>query len=115
MAYRETGYLPLLDAAKRVAVYYLTNMRSDYVPYWDFDAPNIPNTSRDSSAAAITLSALVQLSELETNLPDSATLRAGAQNILESLGSTNYFAQGTTSKGIFLHGTGEPPPSPIPK
>ncbi|HEY3931432.1 MAG TPA: glycoside hydrolase family 88 protein, partial [Verrucomicrobiae bacterium] len=109
MAYRETGFLPFLDAANRTANYYLTNVPSDFVPYWDFDAPDIPNAPRDSSSAAITLSALVQLSQLVTNMQDSATLWAGAHNILESLGSTNYLAQGTTSKGILLHGTGEPP------
>ena len=115
MAYRETGYLPFLDAAKRVGVYYLTNAPSDYVPYWDFQAPDIPNAPRDSSAAAITLSALVQLSQLETNMQDSATLWAGAHHIFESLASTNYLAQGTASKGILLHGTGEPPQFPSPE
>ncbi len=115
MAYRETHYLPFLDAARRVAIYYLTNTPSDYVPYWDFDAPDIPNAPRDSSAAAITLSALVQLSQLETNMQDSATLWAGAHNILESLASTNYLAQGTTSSGVLLHGTGEPPQFPSPE
>jgi hypothetical protein len=115
MAYRETGYAPFLDAAKRVASYYLTNVPADYVPYWDFDAPDIPNAPRDSSAAAITLSALVQLSQLVTNMQDSATFWAGAHNILESLGSTNYLAEGTTSSGILLHGTGEPPQFPDPE
>ncbi len=115
MAYRETGFLPFLDAAKRTANYYLTNVPSDFVPYWDFDAPDIPNAPRDSSSAAITLSALVQLSQLVTNMQDSATLWTGAHNILESLGSTNYLAQGTTSRGILLHGTGEPPQFPSPE
>lgn len=109
MAYRETGYLPFLSAAGEVADFYLTNVPSDYVPYWDFDAPNLPNAPRDSSTAAITLSALVQLSQLATNMQDSATFWAGAHNILESLGSTNYLARGTTSSGILLHGTGNPP------
>lgn len=115
MAYRETGYLPFLSAADEVADYYITNAPSDYVPYWDFDAPNLPTAPRDSSAAAITLSALVQLCQLETNMQDSAKLWAEAHNILESLGSTNYLAKGTTSKGIILHGTGEPPNFPSPE
>ena len=115
MADRETGYLPFLDAAGRVSNYYLTNVPPDYVPYWDFDAPDIPNAPRDSSSAAITLSALVQLSQLATNMQDSAAFWAGAHNILESLASTNYLAQGTTSSGILLHGTGEPPQFPDPE
>ena len=48
-------------------------------------------------------------------MQDSATLWAGAHNILELLGSTNYLAQGTTSSGILLHGTGEPPQFPGPE
>jgi hypothetical protein len=115
MAYRETGYAPFLNAAKGLAGYYLANVPSDYVPYWDFDAPDIPDAPRDSSAAAITLSALVQLSQLVTNMQDSATFWNGAHNILESLGSTNYLAQRTTSSGILLHGTGEPPQSFAPE
>lgn len=39
---------------------------------------------------------------------------AGAHNILESLGSTNYLAQGATSSGILLHGTGNTPLLPNP-
>jgi unsaturated chondroitin disaccharide hydrolase len=109
MAYRETGYLPFLSAVRQVADFYLTNVPSDYVPYWDYDAPNLPNAPRDSSSAAIALSALVQLSQLTTNMQDSATFWAGAHNILESLGSSNYLAQGTTSSGVLLHGTGNPP------
>ena len=109
MAYRETGYLPLLAAARRVSDFYLTNVPADYVPYWDFDAPNLPNAPRDSSAAAITLSGMVQLSELTTNLQDSANFWSEAHHIFESLGSTNYLAQGSGSSGILLHGTGNPP------
>jgi unsaturated chondroitin disaccharide hydrolase len=109
MAYRETGYAPFLSAAEQLANYYIANVPSDYVPYWDFDDPAIPNAPRDSSAAAITLSAMVQLSELDTNLQNSATFWGEAHNILESLGSTNYLAQGTTSSGILLHGTGGSP------
>ena len=115
VANRETGYAPFLDAAMRLANYYLTNVPSDFVPYWDFDAPAIPSTPRDSSAAAITLSALVQLSQLVTNMQDSAMFWSGAHNILESLGSTNYLAQGSTSSGILLHGTGNTPLLPDPE
>ncbi len=109
MAYRETGNASFLNAAEHLANYYLANVPSDYVPYWDFNDPAIPNAPRDSSAAAITLSALVQLSELATDMQDSATLWTGAHNIFESLESTNYLAQGTTSSGILLHGTGGSP------
>ena len=43
-------------------------MPEDLVPYWDYDAPNIPNEPRDASAAACTASALY---ELDGYLPDN--------------------------------------------
>lgn len=115
MGYRETGYLPFLDAAQRVTSYYINNAPADYVPYWDFNDPSIPNAPRDSSAAAISLSGMIQLSQLTTNLTNAAQYWAEAHNIFESLASTNYLAQGTTSSGILLHGTGEPPQFPQPE
>jgi rhamnogalacturonyl hydrolase YesR len=109
MAYRETGDPRFLDTAQRLADYYLTNVPPDYVPYWDYQAPNIPDEPRDSSAAAAAFSGLLELSQRVTNSVDAARYWQGARRIFESLSSTNYLAQGTTSSGILLHGTGESP------
>jgi hypothetical protein len=109
MAYRETGDARFLSTAERLADYYLTNVPPDQVPYWDFDAPDIPNAPRDSSAAAITLSALVELAGVATNLQDSAKYWQAAHGLFASLRSTNYLAEGTVNSGLLLHGTGEPP------
>ena len=116
VGYRETGYLPFLDAAQRCAQYYIDNVPSDYVPWWDFDAPLTPSLPpKDSSAAAITMSALVQMSQLTTNLTNAALYWNEANNILQSLGSTNYLAKGTSSSSILLHGVGNTPPLPDPE
>ncbi len=111
MAYRETGDLDFLVTAQRVADFFITNLPPDVVPYWDFDAPDIPAAPRDSSAAAISLSGLVQLSQMVTNLQDSARYWQAANQIFSSLASTNYLSKGPPSSGILLHGTGEPPGS----
>jgi unsaturated chondroitin disaccharide hydrolase len=113
MGYRETGYAPFLDAAQRVSQYYIDNVPSDYVPYWDYDAPQ--PAPRDSSAAAIALSGMVQLSQLTTNLTNAALYWNEANNIFQSLASTNYLARGTSNSSILLHGTGEPPQFPAPE
>jgi hypothetical protein len=115
LAYRETGDARFLYTSQRLADYYLANIPADYVPYWDFQAPGIPNAPRDSSAASIMLSALLQLSPLATNLSDGARYWQAARHILSSLGSTNYLSQGTSSSGILLHGVGEPPASYAPE
>ena len=60
----ETGQSDILAGAEKVANCFIDNLPSDYVPYWDFDDPSIPNTYRDSSAAAIAASGLIQLSTL---------------------------------------------------
>ena len=61
MAYRETGDRRLLDAARRVSDWFIDHLPPDRVPYWDFDAPGIPDAPRDSSAAAIAASGLLEL------------------------------------------------------
>ena len=115
MAYRETGDARFLNTAQRVADYYLTNVPPDYVPYWDYQyweyqGPSGIDASRDSSAAAIALSGLLELSQRVTNATDSARYWQAARRIFSSLSSTNYLAQGSISSGILLHGVGETPP-----
>ncbi len=64
MMYRFTGDPQYLDHAIDIANFMIShpNMPKDLIPYWDFNAPNIPSASRDVSAAAIMASALVELS-----------------------------------------------------
>ncbi|MBD0279175.1 MAG: glycoside hydrolase family 88 protein, partial [Flavisolibacter sp.] len=51
MCYRETRINAYLQQAERIASFILNhpNMPKDWVPYWDFNAPNIPNELRDVS------------------------------------------------------------------
>ncbi|MEZ0129735.1 glycoside hydrolase family 88 protein, partial [Flavobacterium sp. LBUM151] len=59
MTYRETKDPKFLDFAHKLARVYLDKLTTeDLIPYWDFNAPNIPNEPRDASAAAIVSSAL---------------------------------------------------------
>ena len=106
MAFRETGDTRFLDTARRLADFYLDHVPADYVPYWYFSSNGIPPVPplRDSSAAAIMLAALVELSQLTTNSSDGAKYWLAAHRISNSLSSTGYLAQGTTNRGILLHG-----------
>ena len=53
-----------LKAAYRISEFIMSHCPSekDFIPYWDYNAPNIPNEPRDASAAAVTASALLELS-----------------------------------------------------
>lgn len=64
MMYRLTMDRTYLTQAEHIADFIIHHPRlpKDKIPYWDFDAPNIPNTYRDASAGAVICSALTELS-----------------------------------------------------
>ena len=109
MTYREAGDTRFLDTARQVADYFIDHLPADHVPYRDFEAPNIPNEKKDSSAAAIAASGLLELSTLVTDGASRTRYREASFQILESLCSPAYLAEGTTSSGILLHGVGNKP------
>jgi len=107
---RETGLADILAGAQKVANWYIAHLPADSVPYWDFDDP--AKNLRDSSAAAIAASGLLDLTTLVTNATDKATYRTAAEKALTSLSSTAYLADGSNSHGILLHGTQNHPNTP---
>lgn len=108
MAYRYTKDERLLETAKKVSNYYIDNLPEDYVPYWDFKAPKIPNEEKDVSAAAIAASGLFELSGYVKG-NESERYRSTAVNTIKSLASPKYLAKGTKSHGILLHSVGDHP------
>lgn len=107
LMYRETKDARYLNFVQKVADAYLERLPEDKIPYWDFDAPDIPNAPRDASAAAVTTSALLELSSF---LPDETgtKYKQAAIEMLTSLSSEKY--QSRASKPSFLlHSTGHWP------
>lgn len=109
MVYRETSNPVFLKQAKQIARYLFANpnMPKDDIPYWDFNAPNIPNEPRDVSAAAVIASALL---ELKNYVPDKAVdYQRKAEFILSQL-KTNYCSEPGKNQGFILdHSTGSKP------
>ena len=108
VAYRFTGDQKYLDRAENVAAYLFSHpaMPEDLVPYWDFDAPDIPDACKDVSSAAIIASALYELSYLA----DNAGYKETADKIVESLSGPAYRAeQGTNGGFILMHSVGSIP------
>ena len=107
-AYRFTGYDRYLRQAENVAGFIFNdpNMPEDLVPYWDFDAPDIPDTYRDVSSAAIITSALYELGYLTGN----TSYFEKADRIIASLSTPAYrAAQGTNGGFILMHSVGSIP------
>ena len=107
VCYRETKDTRYLDFVDKIYNFIFTNknMPSDLVPYWDFDAPNIPNEPRDASAAAVIASALYELSTL-----GKPEYKETADKIIESLSSDSYRAiVGTNGNFVLMHSVGSIP------
>jgi hypothetical protein len=104
MAYRETGDLRFLETACTLADYFVDNLPDDYVPYWDFQASDIPDEEKDVSAAAIAVSGLIELSTMVTESRARQKYQLAVSNILTSLCSPSYLAEGTNGCGILMHG-----------
>lgn len=109
--YRETKDKRYLEQAKNIADFLMNHpqMPQDYIPYWDFNSPEIPNTPRDASAACIIASALVELSDYV-----DAELANKYLNIVETqirtLASPKYTADlGENGCFILKHSTGAYP------
>ena len=108
MVYRETSDKTYLRFVEKVADKYLSSLPEDFVPYWDFSDPVIPNAPRDASSAAIVASGLLQLSQLEDDKEKSATYFKAAENMLNSLSSDSYIS-GNKKPAFLLHSTGNYP------
>jgi unsaturated chondroitin disaccharide hydrolase len=108
MCYRETKDKAYLSHAEHIADFILNhpNLPKDMVPYYDFNAPGIPNEPRDVSAVAVIASGLYELSTYSSN---GKKYRAAADKIIESL-TNNYRSPIGENKGfILLHSTGSKP------
>ena len=103
-AYRATGDERFLEAARKVTDWYLADVPDDGVPYWDFGDPAIPDAPRDSSAAAIAASGMVDLSLTDPSQSRRATYLAAARSILSDLMSPAYLSLGA-DPAVLLHGT----------
>ncbi|MFI5130205.1 MAG: glycoside hydrolase family 88 protein [Chitinophagales bacterium] len=111
MMYRFTKDKRYLEQAKKIAGFMFNhpNMPADLVPYWDFNAPGIPNAYRDASAAAINASALLELAQY-VNKKEGKAYIAKAEKIIRSLSSEKYRAKRGENGGyILMHSVGNLP------
>ncbi len=109
--YRETRDKKYLQQADHIADFILNhpNLPADKIPYWDFNAPGIPNALRDASAGAVIASALIELAGYNTG-KTSETYLGAAETMLRALCSPAYTAPYGKSYGFLLeHSVGNLP------
>jgi len=111
MMYRFTHDNRYLEKAVAIAHFILLhpNLPKDGIPYWDFNAPGIPDTYRDASSATIMASALLELTGY-VNKTEASKYKRAAEKILVTLSSKKYLAAPDINGGfILLHSVGSLP------
>ena len=108
LCYRFTKDNRYLEQSENIAALIIDNKTTpeDHIPYWDYDAPNIPDEPRDASAAAVTASALLEL-QLYVDKNLAKIYKDYAASIIRSLSSPEYLAdKGDNGFFILKHSTG---------
>lgn len=111
MCYRETGFERYLEHAQKIAELIMNhpNTPEDRIPYWDYNAPNIPNAPRDTSAAAVMASAFFELSTMVEGELSQRYFDYG-ETLLMALSSDAYLAKKGENGGfILMHAVGHLP------
>lgn len=111
VCYRYTKDVRYLQQAQHIAEFILKNpnMPANKIPYWDFNAPDIPNALRDASAASIMASAFIELSQY-TNGRDARKYVQVAEQMISNLSTPGYKAAAGTNGGFIIqHGVGHIP------
>ena len=111
MMYRSTKLDRYLKQAKNIAAFLINhpNLPKDKIPYWDFNAPGIPDAKRDASAGALMASALIELSQY-VDKPTAKIYLNVAETEIRSLSSPAYRAKlGENGDFILKHNVGSLP------
>ncbi len=111
MMYRFTKEPTYLEHAKKIASFLINhpNLPADKIPYWDYNAKDIPDALRDASAASIMASALLELG-LYAGKKEKKQYEAVAKKILQSLSSPAYRNEPGAMGGFLLkHSVGSIP------
>lgn len=108
MCYRFTHNKKYLKQAEHIAsfIFSQSNLPPDLIPYWDMKDPLIPNSPRDVSAAAVTASALYELSSYSQ---DSIDYKKKADGIMNNLYKHYRTKMGSNYGFLLLHSTGNYP------
>ena len=121
--YGLTRHTAFLSTARRCADYFLARLAQvqaegreyGYVPYWDFDAPHTATYQpRDSSAAAIVASGLLELADY-VDAKAAAEYRAASQGLLANLTASDIYvsnAPWVQLPAVLINGTVGPHKGP---
>jgi unsaturated chondroitin disaccharide hydrolase len=96
---RETGQRTYLELAERLAHYYLRRLGGNQVPPWDFDATGSDADIKDTAAAAVVSSALLELGRVHPDATAAASWTERGLTMLDAL-CRDEFAHEPSHRGL---------------
>ncbi|MFI3264131.1 MAG: glycoside hydrolase family 88 protein [Rikenellaceae bacterium] len=108
IAYREVGRKDFLATSMKLADHFMNRLPEDGVPYWDFEAPNIPNAAKDASASAAAASGMLELYQLIEDRELAEKYYNNAVSLLSAI-STPEYVSGDRNDAILTRSTGHHP------
>ena len=100
LSYRYTKSEKAMEVFKRTLEFFLNHLPESVIPYWDFDFTDGSSESRDSSALAIAICGMMEMSDLTGD----KELREKALKLLEELYNKCAVKDPEISNGQLLHG-----------
>lgn len=104
ISFRETGDSRYLETAIRIADRFYQNLPEDKIPYWDFCSAPKDRFVKDTSAACIAASGMLELEQLIPEAEGKSHFHQMAVTILEALTRQHACFDGS-SQGIIDMGT----------
>jgi len=104
ISYRETGKKEYFDASLNIARKFYSSLPEDKVPYWDFDSETEDRFVRDSSAAAIAASGMLELALLVEDEKVKSEVYNMGKSLLQAL-TDNYAIFDDSCEGLLKNGT----------
>jgi unsaturated chondroitin disaccharide hydrolase len=98
-SWRETGKMEYLRLAERLAACYIKRLAGRQVPPWDFDATGADAQIKDTAAAAVVASALIELGRIHPDATAGAQWSARGYEMLEAL-CRDEFAHEASHRGL---------------
>lgn len=104
LAYKFLRDQEYVDIFCRLTDYFLEHLPKNKIPYWDFDFTDGSDEPRDSSAAAIAVCGMLEMSKY---LPEEKAqyYTRRAEELMEALISECAVTDPAVSNGLLLHGT----------
>ncbi|WML55102.1 glycoside hydrolase family 88 protein [Neobacillus sp. PS3-12] len=104
LSYAYTKDKRLIEAGKKVANYFLNRLPKDLVVYWDLIFTDNSNQEKDSSASAIAVCGLMELSQELYDKEEKNYYQNAAQHILNSLIDHYSTIDDSVTNALLLHG-----------